>query len=109
MVYIKIQECVKWNGEQSDAFNIKQGVRQGGTLSADLYKAHVNDLLNEICNTYFGGHIGTINSSAPTSADDLTITSKSQLEAQKLVNIANDFIKIESYILQSTKNVVLPI
>ncbi|CAC5355046.1 unnamed protein product [Mytilus coruscus] len=84
-------------------------VRQGDTLSGDLYKVYVNDLLNEICNTGFGGNIGTINCSAPTCADDLTITSNSQFEAQILVNIANDYSKKESYIKQPTKSVILPI
>ncbi|VDI73129.1 Hypothetical predicted protein [Mytilus galloprovincialis] len=108
-LYKNARSSVKLNGEQSNAFNIEQGVRQGGTLSADLYKVYVNDLLNEICNTGFGGHIGTINCSAPTCADDLTITSNSQFEAQILVNIANDYSKRESYIIQPTKSVVLPI
>ena len=35
--------CVKWNGELSEPFKICQCVRQGGVLSADLYKIYGND------------------------------------------------------------------
>ncbi|VDI47520.1 Hypothetical predicted protein [Mytilus galloprovincialis] len=77
-LYKDARSSVKLNGENSNAFNIEKGARKGGTLSVDLNKVYVNDLLNEICNTGFGAHIGIINCSAPSCADDLTTTSNSQ-------------------------------
>ncbi|CAC5388658.1 unnamed protein product [Mytilus coruscus] len=64
-------------------FEIEQGVRQGGTISADLYKLYVNPLLNVLCETGLGGNIGDIRCCAQ--------------------------IKREGYTLQPTKSVVLPI
>ena len=39
---------VKWQGEMSPVFFNQQGVRQGGVLSADLYKLFINDLLDRL-------------------------------------------------------------
>ncbi len=44
-LYKDASSVAKWNGLLSDSFKIEQGVRQGGVLSADLYKVYVNDLL----------------------------------------------------------------
>ena len=39
-------KCViKWMNQKSSEFDIYQGVKQGGLLSADLYKVYINDLL----------------------------------------------------------------
>ncbi|CAC5398025.1 unnamed protein product [Mytilus coruscus] len=69
-------------------FEIEQGVRQGGPISADLYKLYVNPLLNILCETGLGGHIGDIGCYVPTCADDVTIISNNPLELQMLINIA---------------------
>ena len=42
---------VKWHGELSDKFSIRQGVRQGAILSPDLYKMYVNLLLDDLKRT----------------------------------------------------------
>lgn len=99
---------VKWNGTKSAEFHIEQGVRQGGTLSADLYKIYINQLLDELCSTQAGGRIGNINCCAPTCADDITLTATNLHEAQILTNIATDYSHREAYLLQPTKSVVFP-
>ena len=33
--------AIKWEGQMSTPFKVTQGVRQGGILSADLYKVYV--------------------------------------------------------------------
>ena len=37
-LYEQAISCVKWNNQMSEGFHIEQGVRQGGAISADLYK-----------------------------------------------------------------------
>jgi hypothetical protein len=49
---------IKWKGEFSEGFTIEQGVRQGGTLSADLYKIYVNQLLDILDCAGVGAKIG---------------------------------------------------
>ena len=45
-LYKNAVSSVKWNNQTSDTFKKEQGVRQGETLSADLYKIYINTLLN---------------------------------------------------------------
>ena len=108
-LYKNARSCVKWNGLFSDTFDIKQGVRQGGTLSADLYKIYVNQLLDELCDAQVGGTIGNINCCAPACADDITLTASNPDDLQVLINIAVDYSHREGYNLQPTKSVVLPL
>ena len=46
------ESVVKWAGDRSDPFEIGQGVRQGGILSADLYKVYGNPLLNRLTDSW---------------------------------------------------------
>jgi len=46
---------IKWKNLMSEQnFKIEQGVRQGGVLSADLYKLYINPLLNFIGDSGLG-------------------------------------------------------
>ena len=51
---------VKWNGAYSDVFKVDQHVRQGGILSADLYKLYDNGLFDRAQLTGVGCHISEI-------------------------------------------------
>ena len=108
-LYENATSCVKWNGSISQEFNIEQGVRQGGAFSADLYKIYINPLLDFLASTGLGGHIGNINCCDPTCADDLAIVSNCPLELKMLIDITNEFSKMEAYTLQPTKSVILPV
>ena len=44
-LYTDMTTCVKWDGFLSSSFVIRQGVRQGGILSASHYKRYNNPLL----------------------------------------------------------------
>ena len=70
---------------------------------------YIYDLITEIANTGMGGFIGNINCSAPTCADDITITTYGNIEAQILIVTAVDYSRREAYKLQPTKSVVLPV
>jgi hypothetical protein len=52
--------AVKWIGQTSTFFKVSQGVRQGGILSADLYKIYVNPLLDRLNKTGLGAKVGDI-------------------------------------------------
>ncbi|KAK3098648.1 hypothetical protein FSP39_021572 [Pinctada imbricata] len=106
--YEHASSVVKWMGNTSDEFIIEQGVRQGGILSADLYKVYINQLLDRLYYCGFGAKIGDIICNAPTCADDLSTLGDSTQELQMLCSIANDYSKMERYELQPKKSVVLP-
>ncbi|VDI14252.1 Hypothetical predicted protein [Mytilus galloprovincialis] len=78
-LYKNATSCVKWRNNTSQMFEIEQGVRQGGAISADLYKLYVNPLLNILSGTGLGGHIAII--------------SNNPMELQMLIDIAANFSK----------------
>ena len=101
---------IKWKNLMSKQnFKIEQGVRQGGVLSADLYKLYINPLLNFLDDSGLGGKIGNINVCAPTCADDVALIAYSPLDIQTMVDIAVYFSKREGYQLQPAKSVILPV
>ncbi|CAC5418774.1 unnamed protein product [Mytilus coruscus] len=100
---------IKWKGNTYDAFNIEQGVRQGETLSADLCKVYVNQLLNNFVEFKLGGKIGSISCCAPTCADDIAIVENKPFDVQVLINMAYDYSQREGYLLQPEKSVILPV
>ena len=106
--YENADSSVKWLGSTSEAFCIEQGVRQGGILSADLYKVYINQLLDRLYMCGFGATIGNIVCNAPTCADDLSTLSSTTQELQMLCSITNDYSNMERYELQPAKSVVMP-
>ncbi|MCG8032572.1 MAG: reverse transcriptase family protein, partial [Candidatus Thiodiazotropha taylori] len=99
--------AVKWNNAVSDEFPVKQGVRQGGILSTDLFKVYNNEMLNRMVDSGLGTRIGAINCVAPTCADDVALSSDRADDLQSLINIGVDYSELEKFQLQPTKSVVL--
>jgi hypothetical protein len=60
---------IKWNNYISVTFTIQQGIRQGGVLSADLYKIYIDSLWYVAC-------------LATACADDITFDSAIPEDAQ---------------------------
>ena len=98
---------VKWIGERSEPFEIQQGVRKGGILSSDLYKVHINPLLDRLQDSNLGIKIGNIYCASSACADDLTVGCKVISEGQTMVNETHDFSLMERYDLQPVKSVCL--
>jgi hypothetical protein len=67
--------CIKWKQQVSDSFDCQQGVKQGGLLSAELYKLYIEDLLKSYENSKIGCRIGTITINAVACADDIAFSS----------------------------------
>ena len=85
-IHIDSHSAINWNGNVSRKFEIKQGVKQGGLLSADLFKVYSNDTFETLINTNVGGTIGDINVCAPGCADDVAVQSNNPHDLQILVN-----------------------
>ena len=76
-LYSDCSSRIKWAGELSHPINIRQGVRQGGVLSASHYKRYNNPLLLQLENRYPGMEIGPISLPHITIADDLALLARS--------------------------------
>jgi hypothetical protein len=93
----------------SESFSIKQGVRQGGILSTELYKIYNNTLLEQLEEARRGIYIGSIYCSAPMCADDVALLANTPTDLQIQINIAAEYSRIQRYKLQPSKSMVLPV
>ena len=96
---------VKWAGKQSEPFEVCQGVRQGGILSSDLYKVHINPALERLRNSGAGFKIGNIFCGANACADDLTVASEDPDDGQIMLSESQDFSSLERFDYQLVKSV----
>ncbi|MEW8547744.1 MAG: reverse transcriptase family protein, partial [Candidatus Thiodiazotropha sp.] len=103
-------KCViKWMDQKSSEFEIYQGVKQGGLLSADLYKVYVNDLLGMFTESELGIRIGSLTLNAVACADDIALFADDPADLQILLNYAYHYSNLHRYLLQPQKSVILPI
>ena len=103
------ESCIKWAGSTSNCFKVGMGVRQGGILSADLYKLYINPLLDRLQDVGIGLKIGNINVNSTGCADDIALLTTQLSDAQIMVNMALDFANLEGYELQPKKSVAIHI
>ncbi|CAC5387086.1 unnamed protein product [Mytilus coruscus] len=88
---------VNLNGKISNEYLILQGVRQGGILSADLYKIYIDPLLHHLQQERLESKISHI----PTAyADDVTLNTTDPNEEHILLNMAYEYSCNEHYKLQ---------
>ena len=100
---------VKWAGDHSDPFEVNQGVRQGGILSADLYKIHINPALERLKNSGVGYRIGDIFCGATACADDRTVGSKDPNGGQVMLSESEDFSTLGRFDYQPVKSVTVTV
>ena len=86
---------------------MQQGVRQGGILSTDFYKVLNDGLLDRLTIAKYATRIGPVICVAPACADDSVVAADCPEVLQSLLDIGVDYSKIERYILQPVKSVVI--
>ena len=103
------RSAVKWQGEISKQFRVEQGVRQGGILSTNFYKVYNDGLLDRLTIAKNATRIGPVISVAPACVDDTVVAADCLKVLQSLLDIGVDYSKMERYILQPVKSVVIKI
>ena len=68
-LYVGGNEVIRWNGQYSTSYQVKQGVKQGGILSPCLYKLYLYDLLEKLKTSNIGLSIGCTFVGTPTCAE----------------------------------------
>ncbi|KAK3083919.1 hypothetical protein FSP39_005338 [Pinctada imbricata] len=94
---------VKWEGEISGNIPILQGIRQGAKLSTLMYKRFNNDLINHLQNANEGIKIGTHDISSPTCADDISLLTPNEAEAQILTNLVYETSRRDRFNINPSK------
>jgi hypothetical protein len=106
-MYKQLSSQVKCHGVLSRSFMEKQGVRQGGIPSTELFKARGDDLLQTISRSCLGFTVGTIDVAAPTCADDIALISDNPITLQALLNLAVYDAHNERYEYSATKSKIM--
>ena len=100
---------VKWKQQTSEIFSSHQGVKQGGLLSAELYKLCIEDLLKTFENSKLGCHIGTLTINAITCSNDIALVCDNPYDLQIHVNQAVNYSDTHRYKLQRQERVIIEI
>ena len=105
-LYSDCTEQIRWSNKYSRLYKIEQGVKQGGLMSAPLYKMYSNSFACHIRNQNIGFRIGTINVSTPIDADDTMLLANNPFELQTMMNYSNHNAGIQFFENHPTKSAV---
>ena len=72
-IFMKSKVCVHFNGSFSNSWQIMQGVRQGGILSAYLFTYYIDDILKRVFSEDIGCRIGVNKFNVLAYADDIVL------------------------------------
>jgi hypothetical protein len=101
--YDALTSKIKWCGDISESFPIKQGVRQVGVLSTFLYKVYNNALLQDLQNQKLGFMIGRTYVGCPTCADDIALLSNNVNELHDMLLTLHRYSRQDRVSIHPTK------
>ena len=93
----------QWKSKSKSTFTIKQGVRQGGILSASHYKRYNNRLMIDVEDRFTGKKIGTVRIPHISVADDMCFVTEDRSEVQPTLSTAETYANREHYTIHPTK------
>ena len=76
-------------------------------MSAGLYKLYIDGLLDRLSSSGDGCFVGEICCVAPAACGDVAVMPPSLDASQKLISTAVDYSRMERYLLQPAKSVIL--
>lgn len=90
-LYSQTESCVKINNFITEWFIIKNGVRQGDSLSPTLFSLYINELAKEIKNMNRGINMAGQNISILLYADDMVLITEREQDLQEMLNKMNEW------------------
>ena len=105
--YEENESCVVDNTLASRWFPIRQGVRQGGILSAWLYLLFINEQLDELDHLNEGIKIDGIKCGSPCHADDLALLSLAKFGLDQMMETSNRYSNKWRYDYNTGKSLVM--
>ena len=98
---------VRWGSSLSTAFQVINGVRQGGILSPMLFNLYITDLSIRLTNSGIGGTLGGKFVKHMIYVDDLCIVSLSSSGLQTLLKMRTDYSDLHDIKFNAKKSVCL--
>ena len=102
--YSHLQSAILWNSVLGESFKVFSGVRQGGVLSPYLFALYINDLIDDVKNSGYGIHIGSVFIGCILYADDILLLSGSCTGLQQMVDICAKYGKTWDICFNSSKS-----
>ena len=106
-IFMKSKVCVHFNGSFSNSWQIKQGVRQGGILSAYLFTYYIDDILKRVFIEDIGCRIDVNKFNVLAYPDDIVLISPSAGGLRFLMNIFNDSVGVHRLYLNVNKTKIM--
>jgi hypothetical protein len=106
-LYTKFQCAAYVAGVAGSWFTPARGVHQGAPMSMILYLIYINDMLIQLRSSPYGAKIGSINTSCPAFADDVSLVAINKLCLNNLLQIAAAYSKLWRFSFNATKSVCM--
>ena len=90
-LYNEVKCAVRINGQISDWFDVKIGLKQGCILSPLLFNIFINDLAQTVNNFECGASYGEGDVSILLYADDIVLLSDNEAKLQRMLCCLNDY------------------
>ena len=95
---------VKWKSTMSEAFNVKNGVKQGANLSPILFSIYIDGLLCQLKRAGIGCHIGKTYVGCLAYADDIVLLCPTNSGLQKMLNRCLKYAKSYNILFNGLKS-----
>ena len=105
--YIRQEARVSWGSHFSCYFHLRNGVKQGGVISAQLFTVYIDKLLLDLKHSGYGCHLGDTFTGVLSYADDITLICPSLRVMNCMLKICSDFAQNFSLTFNSNKSMCI--
>ena len=89
--YVRQSTRISWDNVYTNYFQLLNGVKQGGLLSAKLFTLYIDGLFTELKQTGYGCHINNTYMGALSYADDIILSCPSIRGLNRMIKICSIF------------------